>query len=70
MANGDSVIQQPGFAVRTGLPKGNGDGRTISFHVGPDDPAIISFTAIAFLASNSTELSRMIESHMARIKLK
>jgi hypothetical protein len=46
--------------------KGEGEKRIITFHRRGNDQSVISFTSMAFLASTSTDLSRTIESHLAR----
>ena len=43
---------------------GEGENRKVTFRSYPDGPSLISFTALAFLASTGAELSEMIASHL------
>lgn len=47
---------------------GAGDARTITFRSETSDSSSIRFTALAFLASTSDELARMIEGYLSKPK--
>jgi len=62
-----SAFLHAGYAdVRLCQAAGVGEQRKLTFLREPGGPSIISFTAIAFLASTGAELCQMIESHLVK----